>query len=102
MKHYPMTKEQRENLDHDVAIIMMSLSDIATLLGACYGDKDQRSERAGEAHGAVQRLIWALERQAEPLMTGDLVASVRVQEIVGAGRQESKPGISEPYKDQAP
>ena len=37
MKHYPMTKEQRETLDHDLATLVTGLSDVATLLGACFG-----------------------------------------------------------------
>jgi hypothetical protein len=40
MKHYPMTKEQSEILDQDLAMIMQSLGDITTLLNACYGSKD--------------------------------------------------------------
>lgn len=66
MEHYPMTTEQRENLDHDLATILTGLSDVATLLGACYGNKDPRYVRAEEAQGAVQRLVWALEWQARP------------------------------------
>lgn len=62
--HYPMTDDQRQTLDSDVATIMESLRSIASLLRACYGDKDPRVWRAEEARGAVQRLGWAVERQA--------------------------------------
>ena len=57
MKHHPMTKEQREILNQDLATITYTLSDIAILLNACYGDKDQRVERAQAAQAAVQRLL---------------------------------------------
>jgi hypothetical protein len=63
MKHHPMTKEQREILNQDLATIMQSLGEIATLLNACYGTKDPRVVRAEEAQAALQRLVWALERQ---------------------------------------
>lgn len=82
MTHHPMTKEQRETLDLDLATIMKNLGDIAILLGACYGEKDQRLARAEEAQGAVQRLIWVLERQPEPTLSGDLDGSARVRGIV--------------------
>jgi len=52
-----MTKEQRESLDHELATIMEKLGDTAILLNACYGDKDQRVERAQAAQAAVQRLL---------------------------------------------
>ena len=90
-----MTKEQRETLDHDLATIVTGLSDVATLLGACYGDKDPRHVRAQEAEAALQRLLWALERQAEPLTTGDLVGSVRVQAIVEAGGKRAERSMFE-------
>jgi DNA topoisomerase VI subunit A len=70
MKHHPMTKEQREILNEilnqDLATIMQSLGDIATLLNACYGSKDPRVARAEEAQAALQRFLWALERKASP------------------------------------
>ena len=72
MNHYPMTKEQRETLDHQLATIMEKLRDTAILLNACYGDKDQRVDRAQAAQAAVQRLLWALERER-----GRLGASAR-------------------------
>jgi hypothetical protein len=65
LRHYPMTKEQRETLDRDLATILESLAGIETLLRACYRDEDPRVYRAGEASAAVQRLLWAMERQAQ-------------------------------------
>jgi len=64
MKHYPMTKEQRETLDRDLITVMDSLGNIAIMLRACYSEDDTQVWRADEARAAVQRLLWALERQA--------------------------------------
>lgn len=80
MKHHPMTEEQREILSQDLATIVESLGDIATLLNACYGSKDPRVARAEEAQAALQRLLWALERQGLSLTIAD--GSARVREIV--------------------
>ena len=82
MKHYPMTKEQREILNQDLATITQRLSDITILLNACYGTEDPRAARAEEAQAALQRLLWALERQGLSLMVGHAVGSTRVREIV--------------------
>lgn len=70
MNHYPMTKDQRGALDQDLARIMENLRDIASLLRACYSEMDQPVFRAEEARAAVQRLIWALERQSEAATSG--------------------------------
>ena len=82
MKHHPMTKEQREIFNQDLAIVTHRLSDITILLNACYGTEDPRAARAEEAQAALQRLLWALERQGLSLMVGDAVGSTRVREIV--------------------
>lgn len=58
-----MTTEQRQALDRDLASVMENLGNIASLLRASYGDKDPPVWRAEEACAAVQRLVWALERQ---------------------------------------
>lgn len=77
MKHYPTTSARSEILNHDVATILEHLDGIATLLNACYGSQDPRVERAEEAQAALQRLIWALERQGFSPMTLDGPARVR-------------------------
>ena len=59
---------------------MQSLGDIATLRNACYGSKDPRVARAEEAQVALQRLLWALERQGFSLTIAG--GSARVREIV--------------------
>ncbi len=64
MNHYPLTDDQRQTLNGDLAAIMESLGSVAALLRASYGDKDSRVWRANEARGAVQRLCWAVEREA--------------------------------------
>jgi hypothetical protein len=76
-----MTKEQSGILDQDFATIMQSLGDITTLLNAYYGSKD-RVARAEEAEAALQRLLWALERQDISVTVEDAVGSARVREIV--------------------
>jgi hypothetical protein len=63
MKHHPMTGEQRAVLDQDLTTVMKTLSDIANLLSACYGDADPRTARAEELQAAGQRLLWAMSRE---------------------------------------
>jgi hypothetical protein len=66
MKHHPMTQKQREILDQDLATIVKNLDNISILLNACYGDEDPRVARSEESQAALQRLLWALERQNQP------------------------------------
>ena len=82
MNHHPMTKEQRASLDHQLATIMEKLGDNAILLNACHGNKDQRVDRAQAAQAAVQRLLWALEREPGPITSGNAGGSARVREMV--------------------
>ena len=82
LKHHPMTKEQREILDQDLARVAQNLGDISTLLSACYGEKDQRAMRAEESQAALQRLLWALERQDQPSTIRTADDSARVRDIV--------------------
>ena len=63
MEHFPMTEAQCQYLDQDLSAMMENLENIANLLGASYGDKDMTVFRAQEATGAVQRLLWAVERR---------------------------------------
>jgi len=64
MNHYPMSAEQRDELDQSMGTITEKLDDIVGLLRACYDDHDSRTLRAQEVRSAMQRLGWALERQA--------------------------------------
>lgn len=59
----PMTKEQRENLNRSLARIMEILADITALLRGCYNDQDPPVWRAEEARAAMQRILWAIDRQ---------------------------------------
>ena len=63
IEHHPMTEEQRRYLDYDLRAMMENLENAANLLGACYGATDMTVIRAEEATGAVQRLVWAIERR---------------------------------------
>ena len=82
MKHRPITKEQYEILNQDLATIMQRLSDMANLLSACYGNKDPRAARAEESQAALQRLLWALERQGQIPGAGNAASSERVRQIL--------------------
>lgn len=64
MKHYPMSAEQRDELDQSTTAITEKLDDIVGLLRACYDEHDSRTLRAEEVRAAMQRFRWALERQA--------------------------------------
>jgi hypothetical protein len=70
MKHYPMTEDQQQTLNQELESTVTNLEDMTILLRACYGEKDMRVVRAEEANGAVQRLIWALEREPETATIG--------------------------------
>ena len=63
MKDYSLTKDQRQTLDRDLATITESLENTASPLRVCYGDEDRLVYRSDEASAAVQRLLWAMERQ---------------------------------------
>ena len=80
MKHRSMTKEQREILDQDLRKIMENLGDIGKLLNACYGDDDPRVERAAEGQAAVQRLVWALDRNPQTFISGSTAAFAQVRD----------------------
>jgi hypothetical protein len=81
MKHHPMTEEQRTTLNQDLAAIMETLSEIANLLNACYGDTDPRATRAAELHAAGQRLLWAMSRETTAPVSGNGMGLRRVREM---------------------
>jgi len=62
MSHYPMSADQRNDLDQAMGSITEMLDDIVGLLRACYDDQDSRTFRAEEVRAAMQRFRWALER----------------------------------------
>lgn len=53
----------RKLLDRELAAMISNLKNTAKLLRACYGETDITVLRAEEAGGAVQRLVWAVERR---------------------------------------
>lgn len=63
MEHHPMTEEQRRSLDQDLKATMRTLESLTNVFRACYGGTDMTVLRAEEATGAVQRLVWAVERR---------------------------------------
>ena len=63
VEHHPMTEEQRRYLDQDLKATMENLENIANMLRASCGETDMTVIRADEATGAVQRLVWAVERR---------------------------------------
>jgi hypothetical protein len=60
--HYPLTGEQRTQLEQDLKLIQERLQAIDVLMHACYGDDSQAAIRADEVDAALQRLKWELER----------------------------------------
>ena len=78
MERRLIRKEQLETLNQDLATIVASMRDITTFLNACYGNKDACVWRAEEVQAALQRLLWALERQGRPLAVGNAAGSSRV------------------------
>jgi hypothetical protein len=72
-----ITAIQEDCVAQDLARIMENLGNIAGPLRACYTEKDHPVFRAEEARGAVQRLIWALERQSEAATSGGQAEAAR-------------------------
>jgi hypothetical protein len=60
---YPLTIEQVRQTIQDVAAIAAQAGEIAQLMCACYGESDQRTIRAQEAHAAIQRLQIEMGRE---------------------------------------
>ena len=68
MKRFPLTAEQRTQLDQDLRYVEERLQDITVLMHACYGEESQAAIRAGETSNAFQRLKWVLgERKKSPI-----------------------------------
>ena len=72
MERYPLTAEQRRQLEQDLACIEERLEGIAVLMSACYGDYSPPATRAAEVSAALQRLKWELKRteQKEQIAVG--------------------------------
>ena len=64
-KRYPITPQQLEQLQQDIAILDEKLQGIAILMRACHGETDQRTIRAEETAGAFERFKRELEREGQ-------------------------------------
>lgn len=62
IERHPLTVEQRNQLDKDLACVEERLEAIGVLMCACYGDDSPPATRAGEVAAALQRLKWELKR----------------------------------------
>jgi hypothetical protein len=65
-----MTITQLQNLNQNLETIITNLRDIEKVVRASYGGDTPPGRRAGEAVGAVQRLIWAIERHPQGTAAG--------------------------------
>ena len=65
MQRFPLTAEQKSQLDQDLKYIEQRLQDITVLMRAGYGEDSQAAVRAEEISAALQRLKWELERAQE-------------------------------------
>ncbi len=62
MKRYPLTSDQKRQLDEDLTKVDDRLQEIIILMRATYGEASQPVIRAEETAAALQRLKWVLER----------------------------------------
>ena len=65
-----MTTSTLANLNQDLETVMNTLRDIEKVVRALYDGDTAPTRRVGEAVGAVQRLIWAIERQPQGVAAG--------------------------------
>jgi prophage tail gpP-like protein len=63
LDRYPLTVEQLRQTTQDVAAMCTQAEEIAELLCACYGESDQRTIRAQEAHAALHRFQIEMGRE---------------------------------------
>jgi len=62
MKRYPLTSDQKWQLDEDLTKVDDRLQKIIILMRATYGEESQAVIRAEETAASLQRLKWVLER----------------------------------------
>jgi hypothetical protein len=62
MKRYPLTSDQKWQLDEDLTKVDDRLHEIIILMCATYGEESQAVVRAEETAASLQRLKWVLER----------------------------------------
>ena len=61
-ERYPLTIEQVRQTIEEIAAMTAQAEGIAGLMTAGYGESDQRTIRAQEAHGALVRLLAEMGR----------------------------------------
>jgi hypothetical protein len=61
-ERYPLTVEQKKQLDRDLVTVEATLDAMRLLMCACYGDDSPAAIRAGETTAALQRLKWQIAR----------------------------------------
>jgi hypothetical protein len=61
-EHYPLTRDQLQEVQKDVLEMNTRADELAQLLAAAFGEADQRTIRAKEIDAALQRLQWAMQR----------------------------------------
>ena len=62
IERYPLTLEQRTQLDEDLVCVEDRLEAITALMRACNGDDSPLVTRAGDVADALQRLKWEIGR----------------------------------------
>jgi hypothetical protein len=82
MNHYPMTKEQRESLDHPTRNNHGEVGRYCNPAKRVLRDKDRRVERAQAAQAAVKGSLGCFEREPVPITSGNAGGSARVREMV--------------------
>ncbi len=60
---YPLTVEQLRQTNHEISAMSVQAEEVAQLMCACYGESDQRTIRAQEAHAAILRLQAEMKRE---------------------------------------
>jgi hypothetical protein len=62
-ERYPMTIQQRQVLQQDIAELREKLAEVVSLVRVCFGENKEAFVRAEETAAALQRLEWVLERE---------------------------------------
>ena len=70
VNHFPLTIDQVRQANAEICAIAQCAEELAQLLSAGYGEFDPRAVRAQEAHAAVQRLQWEMERKRSTAIHG--------------------------------
>ena len=74
-EHVPMTIEQRQLVEADLATLRDKADNILSLMRTCYGEIGEPVVRAEETAAAVQRLAWSLDREIPTVARSRKLAS---------------------------